>query len=112
MYCDMDNLLLSKGSKMYGLTSDSVAIQESSDWRRVCGHTSLVRLPFISSLESLKPWVQHPVNSLQNTELFGFWGVYMRAIWDFYSTVYLIITVRDEKVYMGFLSIVKVLIRV
>ena len=26
MYCDQENLMLSKGSKMYGLTPDSVMI--------------------------------------------------------------------------------------
>ena len=30
MYCDLGNLMLSKGSKMYGLTSDLVVIQGSS----------------------------------------------------------------------------------
>ena len=27
MYCDLDNLMLCKGSNMYGLTSDLVVIQ-------------------------------------------------------------------------------------
>ena len=70
MYCDLDNLMLSKGYKMYGLTSDSVVIQGSSGQRRVCWGTSLVRWLFISRIELLKPWAQHPVSSQQNMELF------------------------------------------
>ena len=34
----------------------------------------------------------------------------MRGFWGFYSTVYLIIMVRDEKGKVGFSSIVRVLI--
>ena len=70
MYCDLDNLMLSKGSEMYGLTSDSIVIQGSSDWKRVCWGAYLVRWSFISRIELLKSWAQHPVSSLQNPELF------------------------------------------
>ena len=58
------------------------------------------------------PWAQHPVSSLQNVELLGFYGDYMRGVWGFYSTVYLIISVRHEKGKVGFCSIVRVLLRV
>ena len=97
MYCDLDNLMLSIGSKLYGLISDSVVISGSSGWRRTCWGTSLVRWSFISRIELLKPCAQHSVSSLQKTELFGFCWVYMRGIRGFNSIVYWIITVRDEK---------------
>ena len=62
----------------------------------------------MSRIESVKPWKQHPVSSLQNMKLFGFYGVYMRRFRGFHSTVYMIIAVKDEKGLVGLCSVVKV----
>ena len=69
IYWDLDHLILSKCSRLYGLISFSFGILGSVGWNRVSWAASLVGWSFIRGSESLKSWAQYPVGNHNNTEL-------------------------------------------